>query len=207
MKRNYFFQTVALFAITILMLTSCHQKAEQKDNRTQFEQYLTNTDSIQVVELINTFFKYAEEENYAEAAAMLYKVDPQHVSNAPELLDNEEMAEIVTLLRTLKIYDHRIDYIKFNEYYLNEAKCTAILFPAQNGLPEASTTFYFKPVDYIDSWVLCLMHSATGDDTFVSEDEKAQLTREYQADQQARAEKQAQAEKEANGQQQDEQPE
>lgn len=176
-----------LFFFFCFFLYSCQQKVKQDDHQTEFEQDLTNTDSIKVIELLNTFFSYAEEGNYDDAAAMLFKVDKTDLNKMPEPLDNEEMESVKSLLRTLRIQSHRIDYIKFNEYYLNEAKCTAVLIPAHDGIPEATTVFYFKPVDYIDSWMLCMMNSVTDDNPFVKEEDKAQLTREYKADQAAKA--------------------
>lgn len=196
MRKQLFFSAVVL-SLTGLMLFSCGPKSSQKSTETTFEEYLTDKDSATVIQLVNDFFFYAEQGNYAEAAAMLYKVQADSVEMMPEPLNNEEMKEIVDMLKMLGIQGHRIDYIKFKEYYLNEVKCTAILQEASDGMPEATTTFYFKPIDYIDSWVLCLMHSATGNNPFVQEDEKAQLSREYKADQYERAEKAAEAEAEA----------
>ena len=202
MKKNSFIYLAATIPFFLLLLTGCHQKKESGDTRTTFEKYLTNEDSLKVISLVNDFFFMAEQGDYASAAAMLYKVNPDSNLVEPEPLDNEEMAGIVTMLRTLGIQDHRIDYVKFNRSQLNEVKCTAVLIPATDGMPEASTSFYFKPVDYIDSWVLCLMHSETGDEGFVNEDEKARLQLEYQADQVERARKQAQAEEELKAEQQ-----
>lgn len=202
MKRHSFITLAVTLPLFLLLLTACHQKKESGDTRTTFEKYLTNEDSLKVLSLVNDFFFLAEQGDYASAAAMLYKVDPEVDLAEPEPLDNEEMAGIVSMLRTLGIQDHRIDYVKFNRSHLNEVKCTAVLIPATDGMPEATTSFYFKPVDYIDSWVLCLMHSESGDEGFVSEDEKAKLKLEYQADQVERARKQAQAEEELKAEQQ-----
>jgi len=194
MKKQHILILSVLLPLAGLVLTGCRQKAEQKDTRTQFEKYLTNQDSLKVIELIDQFFFYAEQGNYADAAAMLYKAEVDTTFTQPEPLGNEEMESVATMLKVLGIQGHRIDYIKFREANMNEVKCTAILQPALDGQPEATTVLYFKPIDFVDSWVLCLMHSETGNETFVSEDEKAQLTREFKADQAARLQQQAEAE-------------
>lgn len=202
MKRHSFIYLAALLPCFLLLLTGCHEKKESGDNRTTFEKYLTDDDSLKVISLVNDFFFLAEQGDYASAAAMLYKADLDSALMQPEPLDNEEMAGIVSMLRTLGIQGHRIDYMKFRDSHFNEVKCTAVLIPAQDGMPEATTSFYFKPVDYIDSWVLCLMHSESGDEGFVSEDEKASLKLEYEADQVNRQKKAEQAEAELKAQQQ-----
>lgn len=148
---------------------------------TAFEERMTNEDSVAVVHLIDDFFGAIENGDLTTAVAMLYKTDNNADPYAePQLLDNEEMAALKEQFTSLPVYGHKIDYIKFNKSYLNEVKCTAIISPAQDDIPAATTSYYFKPVNYLGAWLLCLMNTNTGDRPFVSNEDKDSLTRHYQ---------------------------
>lgn len=73
----------------------------------------------------------------------------------------------------------RIEYIKFDEYYQNEVLCRVVIKEAQDGMPEISTKMFFKPVNYLGNWVLCLTNSAYGDRGVVSPDKRDSLEKAY----------------------------
>lgn len=147
---------------------------------TDFEAAMTNEDSLAVVDLIDQFFVSLENGEVNSAVAMLYKVDPRDIEGKPEPLDNEEMDELRTLFSTIPVYDYKIDYIKFYKRTLNEVKCTAIIQPTNDNTPSATISYYFKPVNYMGGWALCLMNSDSGNFTIVKNEDKDSLTEHYQ---------------------------
>lgn len=163
----------------LAMFSGCRK--EKSDNgQTSFEATLNNEDSVAVVNLIDKFFGELENGDVYSAVAMLYKINLDDPYDAPLLLDNDEMETLVAQFKALPVYDHKIDYIKFNKSYLNEAKCTAVIQPAQDGQAAATMIYYLKPVSYLGGWVLCLMNTNSGDHTFVDNGDKDSLERHYQ---------------------------
>lgn len=174
-------------AIFMLALGSCKQKAEPSStaNLTQYEMSLTNDDSIRVVALIEDFFNLVENGQVDVAVSLLYHVNPNDPYGEPQPLTNEEMDEVSQVFKIFPVFGHRIDYIKFFESYLNEVKVTAIFQRAEGDIPEGTTTFYFRPVNYSGQWLLCAMNTRTGDDTaLVRDEDKDSLTEKFANDKQ-----------------------
>ena len=180
MRKNlYIILGVFLLIISPLFMTSCKDKPKPNP-QTTFEQSMTNKDSVAVTGLVNVFFQLAESGRYDEAAAMLFKNNVDTVYDEPKPLDNKDMEKVKTLLSSLPIKSHTIDYIKFKEVYENEVKCTAIIMEAHDNIPEVKTVFYFKPVSYLGKWKLCLVDSHHGDQTVIKADKKDSMQNEYQ---------------------------
>ncbi|MBD9087625.1 MAG: hypothetical protein EGR68_09425 [Prevotella copri] len=180
MKKNlYIILGVFLLIISPLFMTSCKDKPKPNP-QTTFEQSMTNKDSVAVTGLVNVFFQLAESGRYDEAASMLFKNNVDTVYDEPQPLDNKDMEKVKTLLSSLPIKSHTIDYIKFKEVYENEVKCTAIIMEAHDNIPEVKTVFYFKPVSYLGKWKLCLVDSHHGDQTVIKADKKDSMQNEYQ---------------------------
>lgn len=180
MRKNlYIILGVFLLIISPLFMTSCKDKPKQNP-QTTFEQSMTNKDSVAVTGLVNVFFQLAESGRYDEAASMLFKNNVDTVYDEPQPLDNKDMEKVKTLLSSLPIKSHTIDYIKFKEVYENEVKCTAIIMEAHDNIPEVKTVFYFKPVSYLGKWKLCLVDSHHGDQTVIKADKKDSMQNEYQ---------------------------
>lgn len=180
MRKNlYIILGVFLLIISPLFMTSCKDKPKPNP-QTTFEQSMTNKDSIAVTGLVNVFFQLAESGRYDEAASMLFKNNVDTVYDEPQPLDNKDMEKVKTLLSSLPIKSHTIDYIKFKEVYENEVKCTAIIMEAHDNIPEVKTVFYFKPVSYLGKWKLCLVDSHHGDQTVIKADKKDSMQNEYQ---------------------------
>lgn len=180
MKKNlYIILGIFLLSISPLFMTSCKDKPKPNP-QTTFEQSMTNKDSVAVTGLINVFFQLAESGRYDEAASMLFKNNVDTVYDEPQPLDNKDMEKVKTLLSSLPIKSHTIDYIKFKEVYENEVKCTAIIMEAHDNIPEVKTVFYFKPVSYLGKWKLCLVDSHHGDQTVIKADKKDSMQNEYQ---------------------------
>lgn len=180
MRKNlYVILGVFLLIISPLFMTSCKDKPKPNP-QTTFEQSMTNKDSVAVTGLVNVFFQLAESGRYDEAASMLFKNNVDTVYDEPKPLDNKDMEKVKTLLSSLPIKSHTIDYIKFKEVYENEVKCTAIIMEAHDNIPEVKTVFYFKPVSYLGKWKLCLVDSHHGDQTVIKADKKDSMQNEYQ---------------------------
>lgn len=180
MRKNlYIILGVFLLIISPLFMTSCKDKPKPNP-QTTFEQSMTNKDSVAVTGLVNVFFQLAESGRYDEAASMLFKNNVDTVYDEPQPLDNKDMEKVKTLLSSLPIKSHTIDYIKFKEVYENEVKCTAIIMEAHDNIPEVKTVFYFKPVSYLGKWKLCLVDSHHGDQTVIKADKKDSMQNEYQ---------------------------
>ena len=180
MRKNlYIILGVFLLIISPLFMTSCKDKPKPNP-QTTFEQSMTNKDSVAVTGLVNVFFQLAESGRYDEAASMLFKNNVDTVYDEPKPLDNKDMEKVKTLLSSLPIKSHTIDYIKFKEVYENEVKCTAIIMEAHDNIPEVKTVFYFKPVSYLGKWKLCLVDSHHGDQTVIKADKKGSMQNEYQ---------------------------
>lgn len=179
--RKIFYILLGVFLLTIspLFMTSCKDKPKPNP-QTTFEQSMTNKDSVAVTGLVNVFFQLAESGRYDEAASMLFKNNVDTVYDEPQPLDNKDMEKVKTLLSSLPIKSHTIDYIKFKEVYENEVKCTAIIMEAHDNIPEVKTVFYFKPVSYLGKWKLCLVDSHHGDQTVIKANKKDSMQNEYQ---------------------------
>lgn len=183
MKHIFKSQYVLAIAVAIVMFAAvgCKQK-KPAPTETGFELSMTNADSTAVVQLVDQFFGYAENECYTEAAAMLFTAHTEADSLylEPEPLNNEQLGVMISKLKALKIKSHHIDYIKFNETYLNEVKCTVFLSEEVEGPNAIRTVFYFKPVDYMGAWKLCVMDSPSGDHAFVDPSKRDSVTNSYE---------------------------
>jgi muconolactone delta-isomerase len=178
-RKSISFIGISLFALLVLSFVGCKNKQKQESERTGFELSMTNADSTEVQHLVNMFFEYAEKGNYTEAAGMLYKADAKDHYEEPQLLDNDDMEKVRNLLSSLPIQSHTIEYIKFSETYSNEVKCNAVIQPAHDKIPEIKTVFYFKPVNYLGKWKLCLVDSHDGDQPVIEGAKKDSMEKEY----------------------------
>lgn len=169
---------VGVFALT--GCNSCSKEETKKSGQTEFEGSLTNEDSLAVIDLVNQFYTFAENEDFDAAVSMLYLPNDEDPYGEPRPLSNEEMQDVKIMLKSFPIYDHRIDYIKFNKSYLNEVKTTAVIRPKSADLPEATTCFYFNPVNFLGRWALCTISSNLGGRTIVSKEDKDSLSKLYQ---------------------------
>lgn len=184
MKHIFTWRHVSIVAVALVMLTafSCKDKKPAPTNETGFEMSMTNADSTAVVQLVEQFFGYAENEGYTEAAAMLFTANthPDSLYTEPEPLNNKQLNKMISKLKLLKVKSHHIDYIKFNQTYLNEVKCTVYLSEVTEGPDVIKTVFYFKPVDYMGAWKLCLMDSHSGDHGVVDADKRDSVANVYE---------------------------
>jgi hypothetical protein len=177
-----------MLALAVLVFVGCKGKDKKNDatsHLTEYEQGLTADDSIQLVAVVDNFFALVENNQVDLAVSTLFRVNPENPYAEPIPLTNEEMQEIKKVFEVFPIFGHRIDYIKFYESYLNEVKVSAIFREAKDGMPEGTTTYYFRAINYVGQWVLCAMNTWTGDDEpLVRDEDKDSLTDKFQRDKQ-----------------------
>lgn len=186
MKRGlYFFCAIAAI---IAFAASCTSEPKKTDTKTDFEESLTEKDTADVKNLVDQFFSYALSGDYNHAASMLYRIedDGRNIVE-PQPLTNEEMDQVRTMFELLRIEDYRIEYIKFSEMYENEVMCSCIIIPESETQKEVSTKIFFKPVNYLGGWSLCLTNSAFGDRGLVDPDKVDSLEQVYQQSDAAQA--------------------
>ena len=179
------FKIVILLFVSALMLSlsscnSCSSKKKEVQGPppTDFEKGMTAKDTTAVKELVDQFFAYAKEKNFTEAAGMLYRTTED--SDEPQPLNNDEMAEVKTMLEAFPMVDYRIEYIKFSDSEENEVLCYVIMKKAEGDMPEMSTKMFFKPVNYMGNWVLCLTNTGYGDKGMVDPNKRDSVEKNYQ---------------------------
>ena len=189
-KKSLLFLVPMLFML--LMMNSCNSCSNKKDEPkgpqpTEFEEAMTAKDTTAVKQLVDQFFSYVKEKNFSEAAGMLYRndEDPNH---EPQQLNNEEMAEVRGMLESVPMVDYRIEYIKFDENYQNEVLCHVIIKKAEGDMPEMSTKMFFKPVNYMGNWLLCLTNTEYGDKGVVNPDKRDSVQKDFEKKQKPQAE-------------------
>ena len=170
-----------IVAAACLSMPSCQQTGKPGDASTSFEAYLTAKDTLAVQQLVNLFLYYVDQGDYDNAAAMLYKHNPERVE-VPEALNNEEMQSVVSMLKALQPIGHRVDYIKFNETNHNEVRVSLILREATPEAPEVATSLTFNPIDAVDVWYLCLYDLSTGERSIVGAGERDSMRERYSHD-------------------------
>ena len=179
------FKIVIILFVSALMLSlsscnSCSSKKKEVQGPppTDFEKGMTAKDTTAVKELVDQFFAYAKEKNFTEAAGMLYRTTED--SDEPQPLNNDEMAEVKKMLETFPMVDYRIEYIKFSDSEENEVLCYVIMKKAEGDMPEMSTKMFFKPVNYMGNWVLCLTNTGYGDKGVVDPNKRDSVEKNYQ---------------------------
>ena len=120
---------------------------------------LVREDTLAVENLVDKFMTCVQNKQYEQAVSMLYKLDPEDAWNEPLQLSNEEMSNVVCMLKQIPVLSYRINNIKFKTALMNEVKCTIVMREADGTVPEAANKWYFKPVNYLGGWRLCLMDS------------------------------------------------
>ena len=170
MKKTTFIKAALAFSLFCLAVVGCQDKPKQEGNNTQtaYELSMTEADTVAVASLVDQFFFLLEDDLVTDAVSMLYQYTDSNRYEVVELLDNENIQKVTTLLKAFPIVSHHIDYIKFHEVYANEVKVTAIIAEATDEQPEMKTVFYFRAVDDRGRWRLCMMNSDRNEQRIIS---------------------------------------
>lgn len=150
---------IVAFAICLFSLLSCQsgkkdQKAEESVSTeiNSFTDGLVKEDTLAVKKLVNDYMTYAQNGEYAEAAAMLFKPDSADIWNEPVSLTNEEMEKVINTLKLFPVQSFEISDIKFKTAIDNEVECTFTIKNTQS----VSSKISFRAMNYLGGWRLCL---------------------------------------------------
>lgn len=161
-------------------MTGCKDNNVPKDSHlTDYEKQVSGQDTLNVIHLVDVFFEHLEKGEVTDAIAMLHKTDPNDKYAEPQLLDNDQIARMSSIFKLFPIVAHRIDYIKFNQTYANEVKVSAIIAEATETEPEAATSYYFKVVDNLGTWMLCTMNTEDQDRRLISNEQADSLQEKF----------------------------
>lgn len=149
--RTFIFSIISI----LVLLSSCSEnKSSNKkyyEVNTNHKMYLTSEDTISVTSIVNQFMNFYVEGEYTDAAALLYS--HKTPKTEPQLLDNDELKSIISMLKNNPIKSYTLNRITFNNAENNEVKCKII---TKNDI---SMNFTFKPVRYLGGWRLCLQQN------------------------------------------------
>lgn len=192
MKRRYLclLLIAAVMAVLFGGITSCNSKKENKGPQpTEFEVSMTTQDSVAVRGLIDQFFRFVKEKDFAGATQMLYRTELNNETGEPQPLDNTEIKCVMTLLKAVPMVDYNIEYIKFSESYRNEVLCNVVIKKG-NGkdMPDVTTKMFFKPMRWLGQWCLGLMNSESGDRSVVDPHKRDSVEKEYTTEMKAKSE-------------------
>ena len=181
MRKNLF-TAACLFALSFTFIFSaCKQgKPKEEQTLTNYELSMTDRDTLAVTSLVDRFFGYLENDKLTDALAMLYVADSNDRHAEPQLLDNEQLARLSQVYKSLMpIRSHKIEYIKFSQTYDNEVKVRVTLEEARDGQPAITTVIYFKPFDFLSDWRLCLMSSEQHNERIISNEQADSMQQRY----------------------------
>lgn len=160
--------------LTILLscsIASCENSKNQVSKTKSFAESLTVEDTLAIEKLIDSYFTFVTMGKYDEAVGMLYRLNYNNDYPQPELLDNEQIAEMLVSIKALPVTDFNIEYIKINDPLETEVMVNVIMIKGQNGMPDIKTKQYFKPIFHLGSWLLTTMNSNEGDQPLVDAEE------------------------------------
>lgn len=151
---------ITFLTVNLLILASCQiseKKAQNREDSIELKSFtsgLVKQDTTDVCQLVNSYMTYTQNKQYSDAAAMLFKPNPENAWKEPLQLDNKEMEEVITLLKQFPIKSYEITKLEFKTAIDNEVKCTFI----SEKPAEGKRSFTFRPMNYLGKWCLCLMN-------------------------------------------------
>ena len=156
---------VLLAVLSAFVMIACQPKGQnsEKPEFVEFTEGLTREDTLAVKGLVTTFMTYVQDGKYGDAAAMLYKADAENAWNEPLQLDNDEVQNVSKMLQTLTVKNFEIAGLTFQSAINNEVVCHIVSRESSADSPAIVRKFYFKPMNYLGGWRLCLKDSSHGD--------------------------------------------
>lgn len=164
MKNNISF--ISLF-VSVFLLLSCGFNNKSKDNdkmseNMSFDEYymnqpsilMQNSDTAEVLSVVNEYISYLSNNDFESAAAMLHYVENESVHPLNDIDKNQ----FVKQFSQMKIYDCKMKGFTFRSEYNNSV--TISLQILENGDIEKDfgvTKFNLNPVFYQGEWFLTLL--------------------------------------------------
>lgn len=176
---------ILCIAVFFASCSSCSHKDQSNvdplDIPTEFENNLTDADTARVKELIGVYMAHMQNQEYYDAAAMVYRHEEVHSQIVPRELNNEEIERLVNVYKLFPVQDYKIDYMRFREAGLNEVCITVIMQKGENGKPDATSKMFFNPIHFHNKWCLVLDDSHQGTDAFVPAAKRDSMRGVYQS--------------------------
>ena len=105
-------------------------------------------------------------------------------SKEPQPLSNNEIEQVVNMLKAVPMVDYKIEYIKFNDSYNNEVLCYVVIKKSDSkDMPDITTKMFFKPMNYLGQWCLGFMNSESGGQGVVNPAKRDSVKEEYAKEQ------------------------
>lgn len=178
MKKNLLWLLVVVMTCAVVACKSDKKPAEGPQP-TAFEEAMTAQDSTEVANLVDRFFGYMKQGDVPSAVEMLYTIKGETQRDEPQPLTNEEIEKQTQILQMFPVVDYKIEYMKFDQSFRNEVMCSVVMQKGENGAPDVTTKFFFKPVNWVGTWCLCMINSNTGDNPVLEPEQRDSVTREY----------------------------
>ena len=150
---------ISLFLVAILMLTffvGCTDKKAPKQHKKEY--VFTHEDSTQVINLVDRFVKYMDENDIRSAVEML------SILKGDSLIPLEpvQMRRQAMALSMVKGVKWDVSYLIFNSDKDNEVKVDVTLFEKEENDPKPNmTAFFFRPVRFEGQWYLTVKDNIT----------------------------------------------
>lgn len=149
-----------LFTIISLFFTSCLHSVKTEptstsvDKEVLYREALTAEDSLSAKVLVMSFMDAVQQGKYADAVSNLYLLNPENPYKKPELLNNDEMEDIIEMMKKINLKSYEIKSIEFVTAVNNPVKCEIrSVLPGFN--EEVQLVWVLNPINYMGKWLLC----------------------------------------------------
>ena len=150
---------IGLFLAVLMMLTVFTGCSDKKAPKQQKKVYtFTHQDSIEVLNLVNEFKSYLEQNELRSAVEMLNILKGDSLFPL-EPVQQRRQAMALNMVKGVK-YD--VDYMMFHSDRNNEVKMDITLFEKEENDPKPNkTAFFFRPVRHQGQWFLTTKDNLT----------------------------------------------
>lgn len=150
---------ICLFLAILLMLTAYVGCSEKKAPKSQKKEYsFSHQDSVDVLNLVDQFKDYLENNDLRSAVEMLNILKGDSIFPM-EPIQQRRQAMALSMVKGVK-YD--VDYLMFNSDRNNEVKLDITLFEKEENDPKPNKiSFYFRPVRFEGKWYLTVKDNIT----------------------------------------------
>ena len=150
---------ISLFLAIFMMLTVFVGCSDKKAPTKQKKEYaFSHQDSMEVLNLVDQFKTYLEQNDLRSAVEMLNILKGDSLIPM-EPIQQRRQAMALNMVKGVK-YD--VDYLKFNSDRNNEVKLDITLFEKDENDPKPNKiSFFFRPVRFEGKWYLTVKDNIT----------------------------------------------